>query len=252
MLAALLRRSLLLGLSLALGGCQAAPQGAPTVITSATPPAPRSITVTGNAEIKTAPDEFVVSVGVDNFAAEAQAAKQANDQAMSALIAVTQANKIDPKDVRTERFSLQPHLDGSYDNRRVVGYDARKGLVIVLHDAEKVERLLTELFKAGANRIDNVTYTSTQIIAKRKEARTMAVAAAREKAEAMAATLGQKLGRPLKIEENPGYSGYGPLNLNNSNAFANNNDVRASVSETMATGKLQIEATVGVTFELTD
>jgi uncharacterized protein len=233
-------------------GCQASPP-APSVVAAGIPPAPRQVSVTGNAEMKVAPDEFVISAGVDSYATEAQAAKRANDQAMSALIAVTQANKVDPKDVRTEGFTLQPHHEGPYDSRRVVGYEARKTLVLILHDADKVETLLAELFKSGANRLDSVTTSSTKIIAQRKEARVTAVAAAREKAEAMAAALGQKLGRPLKIEEDAGLGGY---SYRTGNAFLNdssdNNAVRPVVGDTMATGKLRIQANVSVTFELVD
>src|SRR5689334_10339056 len=80
---------------LVLQACQA-PSSSPTVITSAsTAPAPRSVSVTGTAELRVAPDEFVVSVGVDTYASDAEATKQANDQGMSALIKVVEANKID-------------------------------------------------------------------------------------------------------------------------------------------------------------
>jgi uncharacterized protein YggE len=73
------------------------PPSAPTIVNTSSPPAPRTISVSGAAEIKTAPDEFVIAVGVDSFAADAQAAKNANDQVMSALLSVTAANKLDPK-----------------------------------------------------------------------------------------------------------------------------------------------------------
>src|SRR4029078_13318605 len=119
-------------------------------------PAPRQVSVNGTAEMKVAPDEFVISAGVDSYATEAQAAKRANDQAMSALIAVTQANKVDPKDVRTEGFTLLPHYEGPYDSRRVTGYEAKKTLVLILHDADKVETLLAELFKSGDKRLHSV------------------------------------------------------------------------------------------------
>ena len=65
---------------------------------------------------------------------------------MRALLDVTQANKIEPKDVRTENFTLQPRYDGVYEARRIVGYEARKSLVVTLHDPDKVESLLGELF----------------------------------------------------------------------------------------------------------
>src|SRR4051794_9510088 len=82
-------------------GCQSQPGPPATIVAQAQPPAPRSISVTGTAEIKTAPDEFVISVGADSFAAEATAAKETNDRVMSGLLAVTRAAGVDAKDVRT-------------------------------------------------------------------------------------------------------------------------------------------------------
>jgi uncharacterized protein len=237
---------------LTLSGCNQ-PAGTPAaMITSTSPPAPRTVTVTANAEIKTAPDEFVVSVGVDSFAPEAPAAKSANDRIMRALIDATESYKIDPKDVRTENFSLQPRVEGTWDSRRLVGFDAKKTLVIVLRDSERVESLLTELFKAGANRLDSITVGSTKIIEQRKEARAMAMDAAKEKATAMAASLGQKLGRPLKIDERDQSGGWGYRPVNFAGNAMVNNDTQAMVGETMATGKIKIQANVEVTFELAE
>lgn len=243
--------ALLVIAALAALGCKEPPPP-PTVLAASAVPAPRSVSVSGTAEIKVAPDEFVISAGVDSYALEAQAAKQQNDKVIAALLAVTQAAKVDPKDVRTEGFSLQPHYEGPYDSRRVVGYEAKKTLVAVLHDADKVETLLADLFKNGANRLDGVTTSSTKIIAQRKEARVAAVAAAKEKAEAMAVALGQKLGRPLKIDEDTGGWSYGGRTGNFLNDSADNNGARAVVGETMATGKIRVQANVVVTFEIVD
>jgi uncharacterized protein YggE len=244
-------RALGLAAALAACACQSPPASPGTIIASAAPP-PRTVSVTGSGEIKTAPDEFVVSVGVDSYAVEAAAEKQANDRTMHDLIAATQAAGVDAKDVRTESFSLGPRFEGPYDSRRLVGYDAKKTLVVMMHDGPKMEALLTELFKGGANRLDGITFGSTKIAEQRRDARVMALTAARDKATAMAASLGQKLGRPLKIDEDPAEGGaFRPFGSPYANAFDNNN-TRAVVGEALATGKLRVQASVGITFELAD
>jgi uncharacterized protein len=241
-----------LAAALAVSACQS-PQGPPTTIVApAGPPSPRTVSVTGSGEVKTAPDELVVSVGVDSFEVEAVAAQQANDRVMRALIAATQAAGVDPKDVRTEGFSLGPRVEGPYDKRRTVGYEAKKTLVVMMRDAAKMEALLADLFKLGANRLDGITFGSSKIAEQRKEARALAMTAAREKATAMAASLGQKLGRPLKIEEDPAEPGaYRPVGSSYANIFSSN-ESRAVVGETLATGKVRLQASVAVTFELTE
>jgi uncharacterized protein YggE len=248
------RTTLALALAAALAGCAYPPPQVPAgaTVAQAAPPPPRTVSVTGSGEIKTAPDEFVLSVGVDTFEAEAAAAKQANDRTMHALIAATQAAGVDPKDVRTENFNLGPRLEGPYDKRKLVGYEVRKNLVVIVRNGDKMEALLAELFKLGANRLDGISFGSSKIAEQRKEARALAMTAARDKAAAMAASLGQKLGRPLKIEEDPAEQGaYRPFGNPYANAFVNN-DTHAAVGEALAPGKVRIQATVAVTFELTD
>jgi uncharacterized protein YggE len=243
-------RAALVLVALTAAACQSVPPT--TVVASAAPLPPRSISVTGTAEIATAPDELTVNVGVESFAADPQAAKDANDRSMKSLVATARAFAPNEKDVRTEGFTLQQRYEGPYDNHRLTGYEAKKMLVVVIHDSDRVEAFLTELFKGGANRLDGVTYGSSKLLEQRKEARTLAVTAAREKATAMAATLGQKLGRPLKVEEetDTGRSPPFPGNML-SNAFAPG-DTRGMVGQTMATGKIRIPASVAVTFELLD
>lgn len=247
------RAALVLLLSL-VGASAAACQSPPptTIVAGAARPEPRTVAVTGTAEVSTVPDEVTVNVGVESFAVEPQATKDANDRSMKSLVTIARAFAPDAKDVRTEGFTLQPHYEGPYDNHHLTGYDAKKTLIVVLHDTEKVEVFLTELFKGGANRLDGVTYSSSRLLEQRKEARALAVAAAREKATAMATALGQKLGRPLKIDEDPETGRNRPVQGNIfSNAFAPT-DARGTVGETMATGKIQIPAGVTVTFELLD
>jgi uncharacterized protein YggE len=229
----------------AIAGCHASPS-APTYVTSTTPTAPRSIAVTASAEIKTAPDEFTLTVGVDTSAADADAAKVANDKSMAALLDVTRAEKVDANDARTDDMTIRVRYDDS--PHRIVGYDAHKSLTVVLHDGARVERILTELSKAGANRLDGVAYSSTRVVDLRKEARVMAVTAARDKAQAMAAALGQRIGHPLRIDEEPSDGGYRGQAMN----VMMSNDARGTTGETMATGKLRVQSTVAVTFELID
>jgi len=230
-------------------GCNAPPSSQTYLPSVNAQPTARTISVSGKAVIKTAPDEFVVTVGVDTFNKSLGLAKEANDTRMKELLAITTEYGLEAKDVRTDDFRIEPRYEGRYDHKVFVGYDVHKRLAVVLRDADKLEVVLEGLFTHGANRLDSVEYQSSKAIEKRKEARVMAVRAAKQKAEAMAKELGQQVGRPLKIQENVtgGYGGQG--NLNN---FVSDNYTQAGVTETMATGKIQISASVSVEFELVE
>ena len=148
----------------------------------------------------------------------------------------------------TEQPSLHPSYDGSsYSSQRLVGYQAPRSLPVTLRDVDAVEGLMFDMLAAGANRIDRVSFHSSALQEKRAEARVLAVKAARVKAEAMAAALGQTVGEPLRIEE------AGPPNYWQAPAIGNyvmNNDSTPHVGETLATGKISVHAGVSVVFRL--
>ena len=123
---------------------------------------------------------------------------------------------------------------------------AARGLTLTLHDIDEVEGLLYDLLAAGANRVDRVQFESSARSERRNEARVLAVRAARAKAEAMAAELGQTIGEPVRVEEQTPSGWQAPV-MNN---VALNNDSLAQVSETVAGGKLRVHAGVSVVFTL--
>lgn len=206
----------------------------------------RTIAVHGDAEILTAPDRFVVTVGFDLQATTLEEARDGSQKRAAALLAVTQ--RIPTCEVQTEQLSLQPRYDGYNEpgGHRIVGYTASRSLTITLHALGEVEGLLFEMLAAGANRVDKVGFQSSVLLEKRNEARLLAVEAARAKAEAMAAALGQKIGEPLKIEEAGPAQGWQPQASN----YMLNNETTPQQSETVATGKIRVHAGVSVVFAL--
>ena len=69
---------------------------------------------------------------------------------MTELLDVIKENKIEPKDVRTESFTLQPRYDGAWESRRIVGYEARKTLVVTLHEPAQTYPLSTSCRSASS------------------------------------------------------------------------------------------------------
>lgn len=210
--------------------------------------AARTITVGGSAEILTAPDRFEISVGFEVQTTDLDDARDESKTRAAALLAVAERHGLAACDVQTHQLSLQPRYDNNYgEHRKLIGYEAQRSLTLTLHDIEEVEAVLFELVAAGANRVDRVEFKTSAVAEKRAEARVMATLAAREKAEAMAAALGQTLGEPLRIEEGGEPSWHAqPLAAN----YMYNNETAAQISETVAAGKIQVRAAVSVVFKL--
>src|SRR3954462_15830904 len=168
---------------------------------------PREISVTGDAEVKVAPDQVILTLAVETNDKDLLVAKSQNDARVKKVLAITQDFKIDAKHVQTDVITIEPRF--AENNRTtLLGYWVRKQIVICLKDVPRFEELLTAVLKAGTNYVPGVEFQNTEMRKYRDQARQMAIRAAKEKATALAGELGQKIGKPLSINEGGGYYGY--------------------------------------------
>ena len=205
------------------------------------------VRVVGTAEVKVVPDRAVIEVGVEKQDPRASVAKHAEDIAARRILASLRENGIDEKDVQTTFLSLRPQ---SYFIKkvRVSYFVAQQSMTVTVRDLAKLDALLEALVKAGGNRIDSIGYETSDLRKYRDQARDLAVKAAREKAEALARSLGQDIGRAHSIEETP-EDQYGSIG-----AFANARYSDGSPGKlagpSIAVGQKAISASVAVSFDL--
>ncbi len=205
----------------------------------------RFVRVVGTSEVKVVPDRVMIDIGVEKQDPSATVAKHAADAAARRILATLAANGIDEKDVQTTYLSLQPQ--SRYVKKVKIAYFvAAQTMTITVREPGKLDSLLEALIKAGGNRIDSISYETSDLRKYRDQARELAVKAAREKAEALAKALGQGIGRAQSIEEVP-ESGYNNLMANSSFAFAGKAGVEGP---SIAIGQKTISASVTVSFEL--
>jgi uncharacterized protein YggE len=133
---------------------------------------------------------------------------------------------------------------------------------VTLAETAKVEELVTKVLQSGVNYIHGIDFQTTEFKKYREQARELALKAAKEKADRMAAVLGQSIGAPLQINENYGGSpwgyyysswsgwGYGRAQGMTQNVVQNVAGGSGEISDTIALGKISIRANVAVTFEL--
>ena len=105
------------------------------------------------------------------------------------------------------------------------------------------------------NTIHGIEFQTSELNKYREQARELALKAAKEKAEKMAAVLGQSLGDPVQINETGGCSpgGFGRNRAVQTKTNFVSNVEGSSDSEfagTLALGKISIRANVGVIFDL--
>ena len=125
-----------------------------------------------------------------------------------------------------------------------------------------MESLTTKMFAAGVNHVNMVEFQTTEFKRLREQARELALKAAREKAQKMAAVLGCTIGKPLSVSESDAVSSYWSSWIDWDGAATSltmsqnkDRDSRAAGggdTESMALGKISIRASVSVEFELKD
>ena len=209
----------------------------------------RLITVAGEAEVTVAPDEVVFDVTVQTINKDLRLAKNQTDDRLKKLIELTRKYQIGAADVQTDYIRLEPRYRGNDESRLFIGYSVRKDLVFTLRDVAQAESLLSELIESGISRINGVRFQTSQMRKYRDQARALAMKAAHEKATALSAEIGQKIGKAYSIEEETP-SRLGPYqNVTANNTIMVSDDATASEG-TLALGQIKVTARVMVKFEL--
>ena len=224
----------------------------------ATDVAPRTISTSGEADVNVVPDEVTLTLGVETSDKDLETAKSQNDARVKKIMAVAKDAGIDPHLLKTDYLSLEPRYESRNNERLFLGYWVRKSLTITLRDVSKFEDVLGRSLAAGANYVHGVDFRTTELRRHRDRARSMAIQAARQKAIALAAELGQKVGKPRSIQEGGSgwYSGYGSWwgsrwgNYASQNVVQNAGGSSSSAEGPLALGQIAVRASVSVTFEL--
>lgn len=211
-------------------------------------PNPPLITVSGEAEVNVVPDEVSFDVTVQTFNRDLRQAKALTDEKVRGLIALTRKYGIAAEDVQTDYIKLEPRFKGNDEARTFLGYSVRKDLVFTLRDVSKAEALLSDILEGGVTRLNSVRFQSSQLRKYRDQARHSAITAAREKAQALTAAIGQTIGKAYSIEEEVPQRGYAMQNT--SNFIGTEPGDSASSEGTLALGRIKITARVTVRFEL--
>jgi uncharacterized protein YggE len=165
-------------------------------------PAPRTLAVTGEGEVKTAPDLAVISFAVETTAPKAAAAVAENARKSTALADELKRQLGDTGKVSTTRYSVDP----VYEQRergaaaappRITGYIVRNQVRAETRAVDSVGTLIDAATTAGANSVDGLEFTLKERAAAQNDALQRAGHDARRQAEAAATALGVKLGKVL-------------------------------------------------------
>lgn len=220
---------------------------------------PRSINVSGSAEIKVVPDLILLDVGVESRHAQLDQAKRSNDENVAKALAFLKRSGVPDKDVQTDFISIQPSFQSDYSSTTPQIYIVRKSIGIKLSRIGELENVLTGLLSSGVQYIHGVEFRTSQLRKHRDAARALAVQAAKEKADALAAELGVRRGPALNVSES--YSGGWWLSGSRwgngmsggqmmQNVMQNSGGGEAADGETLSVGQISVTASVSTSFAI--
>jgi uncharacterized protein YggE len=115
-------------------------------------------------------------------------------------------NGILEKDIQSINIAINPNY--TYDNgkQNMDGFTATHGLRIKIRKLESIDTILSGISTIPGVQIQNTSYDIDDKTEFYRQARTLAIAKARQKAEDMAKATGISIGRVTSISENQGYN----------------------------------------------
>jgi uncharacterized protein YggE len=217
--------ALVLLVTLRLSPAQAAPPAsgypAPGAAQSGDCDPNRSIQVSGAATINVVPDRVEIKLGIESTDPTAEGVQTKNHMALQTVIAAVRNLGVDKKDIATDTYVVYP-IYKNYEELQITGYRIDLMLAITLRDPSKTSAVLVAAFKAGANKVINVEFYTTELRKYRDEARKLALQAAREKADLLTSGAGTATGCVLNIQENSRSAYSGRWSSSNQNLWSQN------------------------------
>ena len=207
---------------------------------------PRTVTARGEGWVEVQPDAARISVGIlvartNVKKARAEAARQAE-----AIIAAVKQAGIAARDIQTSGYSVYPQRNIKVKGKpaTIVSYDVRNTISVTVRELERLPELLDAATLSGANLISGPDFFIQSPEAHEDEARRLAIASARRRAEVLATAVGAALGQVYSIDDGQS-RGLAPRG--GSRAYRM---LREGLATPVESGTEQIIATVEVVWEL--
>jgi uncharacterized protein len=218
----------------------------PAMAAENTPP-PRTMAVSGQAEIKAVPDEAILSAGVVTQARDAAAALAANSRAMNGVFDSLKRIGIPDKSIQTSEFSITAQYQTDQHGnttQKITGYQVSNNVTVVVDDLGKLGSAIDALVTSGANSMGGISFTIRDPKPLLTEARAEAVKDALQRADTYAKAAGVTLGPIMSIGEN-GEEAPRPMRRMAAMAGMAMNDITP-----IAAGEDSITARVSITFDI--
>jgi len=201
--------------------------------------------ISASGEVTRVPDLAIISAGVQTLLPTATAAIEQNAARMERVRAALKRAGIEDRDIQTSSINLNPEYQ--YDQNRpprLTGYRATNTVNVKFRDLKRTGAILDALVAEGANQINGPNLTIDKPESALDEARAMAIANGRARAELYARALGMRVVRLLSVSESGGYAAPPPMPM------VMMAERSAGADTKIDPGTQQLQVSVSMSFEL--
>ena len=171
---------------------------------STTPASPtRTITVPGEGRVSVRADVAELRVGIACTEETVQGARTAGAVARNGVLSRLRTLGVKDRDIQTSILSMTPAYDYSSNRNppKLIGYALTNTVSVTVRDLERVGDVIDGALTSGATTLDGVSFRVADPAPVQRQAREIAVADARARAETLAAAGGVRLGAVVAIVE---------------------------------------------------
>lgn len=212
---------------------------------SARPPG-GSIAVTGEGRVSVVPDVADLRLGVSIARLTVVEARQDAASTMASILASVVAAGVSKKDVQTSLLSVQPRYD--YRDGKppeLSGYELANVVDVTVRDLARLGDVVDGSLKAGATSMDSLTFRLADSAPAEREARILAMANARARADVLAEAAGLSITGVASVVEDGAMPPPRPF------AKAERMMMAADTSTPVESGSLEIAVRVTVAYRTT-
>lgn len=206
--------------------------------------AARVIMVDGNGEARATPDVANLNLAIETQATTAAEAASRNGALAEKVIAALKSKLGEKGKISTGGYSLNPEYDQRPGREKpsIVGYTAQNSITVDTGALDLMGALIDSAIAAGANRVNYLNFALKDDIKARTEAISIATRDARAQAEALAASLGVKLGKIVKAST---VSEVRPIPMQRIGVA-----MAAQAATPVEPGEVTVPATVSLTYDI--
>lgn len=193
----------------------------------------------GIGEVVTKADTAEISISVSLLQPTAKEAKNASDKAISDLLTRLNQMGIEKDDIENANLSVQPQYSYPKKSEPVLtGYRAIRNVNITIRQLNNINTILDGALVDGINRVNHISFSSSNEKAIKEQARLAAVNDAKSKAASLAKGFGEEIAGVWEIR----YMTQSPLRPLMMRMSSERNNIDADYVESKITFRDQVEA----------